>query len=186
MSRAYRITVKESLSRHVQAEDGVTASLELLPVLEKARMRELLAAELVQRGFARDGATARRPQPGGVVTEVHLETGEVSVTAEGHADLSLATERVAVVDEEVAAPREKRVREQAKAALEREARGEEAALRRQVTERLEGALRDLKEELDGVVNRVTAAALKQRAAELGQVEAVHEEPNGSLTIKVRL
>jgi hypothetical protein len=47
-------------------------------------------------------------------------------------------------------------------------------------------LRDLKDELDGVVNRVTAAALKQRAAELGQVEEIHEEPNGGLTIKVRV
>ena len=42
------------------------------------------------------------------------------------------------------------------------------------------------EELDGVVNRVTATALKTRAAELGQVEEVHEDANGGLTIKVRV
>lgn len=185
MSRAYRITVKESLSRHVQVEDGVSSSLELLPILEKDRMRELLAAELEQKGFARDGGTAKRAEGRGVTVTVDLESGEVSVTAEGHTDLNLSTERTAAVD----APsqtREQALRQTAQQALEREAKAEEEALRRQVTERLEGTLRDLKDELDGVVNRVTASALKQRAAELGQVEEIHEEPDGGLTIKVRV
>ena len=55
-----------------------------------------------------------------------------------------------------------------------------------MTAKLEGQLRDLREELDGAVNRVTAEALKQRARELGEVQEIHEEPNGSLTIKVRV
>lgn len=185
MSRAYRITVKESLSRHVQVEDGVSSSLELLPILQKDRMRELLAAELEQKGFRRDGGTATRKEADGITTKVDLETGEVSVTAEGHAKVDLATERTATV-ESVTTEREQALRQVAQQALEREAKAEEEALRRQVTERLEGTLRDLKDELDGVVNRVTGAALKQRAAELGQVEEIHEEPNGGLTIKVRV
>lgn len=186
MSRAYRITVKESLSRHVQVEDGISSRLELLPILSKERTRELLAAELGQRGFTREGNTARRAEPGGVTTEVDLDSGEVSVTAEGHAQLALETERTAVADAEQPEPAREKLREKAKQALEREAKGEEERLRRQVTAGLEGKLKDLKGELDGVVNRVTATALKQRAAELGTVEEVHEEPNGGLTIKVRL
>jgi hypothetical protein len=186
MSRAYRIAVKESLARTVQVDDGVCSSLELLPILEKERMRELLAAELAQHGFTREGDTARRRQAGDVLVEIDLGSGEISVTAEGHADLKLEAERVSVVAEEVAASHERVLREQARASLEREAKAEEEALRRKVTEQLEGALRNLKEELDGVVNRVTAAALKQRASELGEVQEVHEEPNGSLTIKVRV
>jgi hypothetical protein len=185
MSRAYRITVRESLSRHVQVADGVSSSLELLPILEKDRMRELLAAELERRGFERDGRIARRAAGRGVTVTVELETGTVSVTAEGHADLNLSTERTATVEVPTES-RERALRQTARQALEHEAKAEEEALRRQVTERLEGTLRALKEELDGVVNRVTAAALKQRAAELGQVEEIHEEPNGGLTIKVRV
>lgn len=185
MSRAYRITVKESLSRHVQVEDGVSSSLELLPILQKERMRELLAAELTQRGFERDGNSAKRDAGKGITVTVDLESGDVSVTAEGHAQLNLSTERTAAVDSPTDA-REQALRQTAQQALEREAKAEEEALRRQVTERLEGTLRDLKDELDGVANRVTAAALKQRAAELGQVEEIHEEPNGGLTIKVRV
>ncbi len=188
MSRAYRISVKESLSRHVQVEDGVSSSLELLPILEKDRMRELLAAELAQRGFQREGELASRSEGAGVSIEINLVTGEVTVTAEGHKAVELSTERSAVVEEdrEKVGDRELHLRAVAKHALEREAAAEQETLRREVTERLEGTLRDVRDELDGVVNRVTGAALKQRAAELGQVEEVHEEPNGSLTIKVRV
>ncbi len=186
MSRAYRISVKESLSRHVQVEDGVSSSLELLPILQKERMRESLAAELAGKGFARDGNTATRKEKDGITTEINLETGEVNVTAEGHANLELKTERTAVVDNAVIPEREAALRETSKASLEREAKAEEEALRRKITGQLEGTLRDLKGELDSVVNRVTATALKQRAAELGQVEEVHEEANGSLTIKIRV
>jgi len=186
MSRAYRISVKESLSRHVEVEDGVCSSLELIPILAKERMGELLAAELEQRGFKRDGKTAKRQEGDGVQVEVNLETGDVSVTAEGHADVNLETERTAVVDNTQAGDRERHLRDAAKQSLEREAKAEEEALRRKVTEQLEGKLRDLKGELDGVVNKVTGTALKQRAAELGQVEEVHEEANGNITIKVRV
>lgn len=186
MSRAYRISVREALSRHVQVEDGVCSSLELLPILSKDRMGELLAAELEQRGFKREGPVARRKEKDGVTTEVHLESGEVNVVAEGHANLELETERTAVIDRDLQPDREKLLRDQAKASLEREAKAEEEALRRKVTEQLEGTLRDLKDELDGVVNKVTGTALKQRAAELGQVEEVHEDANGSITIKVRV
>jgi hypothetical protein len=186
MSRAYRISVKESLSRHVQVEDGVASTLELLPILARERMRELLAQELVGKGFTRDGQAVTRDEGQGITTRVDLDSGEVSVTAEGHTELELATDRTAVVDELHGKDREAQLRQQAKAALEREAKAEEDALRRKVTAQLEGTLKDLKGELDGVVNRVTATALKQRAAELGTVEEVHEEPNGNLTIKVRV
>lgn len=186
MSRAYRISVKESLSRHVQVEDGVSSTLELLPILARERMRELLAAELGQKGFEREGTTARRAEGGGVTTEIDLDSGEVSVTAEGHTQLELEAQRTAVVENRGNPEAEAKLRAVAQGALEREAQAEEEALRREVTAQLEGKLRDLKGELDGVVNRVTASALKQRAAELGTVEEVHEEPNGGLIIKVRV
>jgi hypothetical protein len=186
MSRAYRISIKESLSRHVQVDDGVCSTLELLPILSKERMSELLGAELEGKGFVREGDTASRKEGDGITTSVDLKTGEVSVSAEGHADVNLTTERTAVVDNTLMGEREKNLREAARQSLEREAKAEEEALRKKITEKLENKLQDLKDELDGVVNRVTGTALKQRAAELGQVEEIHEEPNGSMTIKVRV
>jgi hypothetical protein len=186
MSRAYRIAVKESLSRHVQVGDGVSSSLELLPILEKERMRELLAVELTARGFTRDGVRATRRQDGGVTVQVDLESGAVEISAEGHTDLELSTERSAVSTLPDDPTRARALRTVAQQALEREAQAEEEALRAAVTRQLEGTLGDLRAELDGAVNRVTAAALKVRAGELGEVEAIHEEANGSLTITVRV
>jgi hypothetical protein len=186
MSRAYRITVKESLTRTIEVEDGVCSSLELLPILQPERMRELLARELGVRGFKREGQTATRDEGGGVTISIELATGEVSVTAEGHARLELSAERTAVVDAVDDPGHQQSLRAAARQSLERAATAEEEALRRKVTEELGGRLRDVKGELDGVVNRVTVEALKQRAGELGQVEEIHEEPNGNLTIKVRV
>jgi hypothetical protein len=93
MSRAYRISIKESLTRTVEVDDGVCSSLELLPILQKERMRELLAHELGQRGFVRQGQTATRAADDGVTIAIDLDSGEVNVTAEGHATLDLKTER---------------------------------------------------------------------------------------------
>ncbi len=186
MSRAYRISVKESLSRHVQVDDGVSSNLELLPILQKERMRELLAHELEQRGFKRDGATASRSEGDGITTTVDLDTGTVDVVAEGHAELALEAERTAVVDLDRAGADEAKLKATAQRQLEAEAQAKTDELRRAVTGKLEGKLKDLKGELDGAVNRVTANALKQRAAELGTVEEVHEDASGGLTIKVRV
>ncbi len=52
-----------------------------------------------------------------------------------------------------------------------------------VTDRLEGKLCDLRSELDQVANRVTAEALKIKAARLGQIKQMTEDAqSGSLTI----
>jgi hypothetical protein len=82
---------------------------------------------------------------------------------------------------------EEQARELARARLEKRATDAGELLREDLTRRLEGRLRDLKQELDGVTNRVTAEALKVRARQLGTVEEISEDPaTGSLTIKVRL
>jgi hypothetical protein len=66
MSRAYRVTVSGSVERVVHVEDGVCASLELLPILAKERMSEILGAELARRGFSTEDGVARRREEGDV------------------------------------------------------------------------------------------------------------------------
>ncbi len=185
MSRAYRISITEGLSRHVQVDDGVCSNLELLPILEQDRMGALLSAELEGKGFKREGNDAVRDEGKGVTTRIDVKTGAVSVTAEGHQALDLKATRTALAD----GPNQKTedaLRTAAQEQLERDAKAEEEALRRTVTRQLEAKLKDLKGELDQVVNKVTANALKARAAELGTVEEVHEDPGGNLTIRVRV
>jgi hypothetical protein len=187
MSRAYRIHIEESLRRHVQVDDGLCSKLELLPILTRERTAELLAAELEKKGFKRDGDKAVREEQGGITVEVSLKDGEVKVSAKGSRQLELKTHREGLTVEELKVSREAELKKHAREALEAEAKGEEEKLRQEVTERLSGRLKDLQGELDGVVNKVTAASLKERASQLGTVEEVHENAEtGELTIKVRV
>ena len=71
--------------------------------------------------------------------------------------------------------------------LEKQAEHEQSKLQTKATERLAAALGELEKELSGVINRVTADALKQKAAQLGQIKELTEDPQtGSLTIKVEV
>jgi len=99
MSRAYRISVSESVRRHVRVEDGVRTSLELLEILPRESMADLLAGELEGRGFKRDGGKAVRTEEDGVRVEADLEDGSVKVTLAQEADLSSTVERTQTVAE---------------------------------------------------------------------------------------
>lgn len=188
MSRAYRVSVSESLNRVVQAEDGICSKLELLPLLSREELAGLLAEELAGRGFTREGDVALRTEPDGVRIAVDVTTGDVSVTLSEEAEVELkAKGEVTVARPDDMPEAEVQARQKARSRLEDEAKGASERLREQLTHRLEGRLRDLKSELDTVSNKVTAEALKVRARQLGTVEEIHEDAaTGSLTIKVRV
>ena len=58
-----------------------------------------------------------------------------------------------------------------------------SALEGRATARLESELEGLRSEFDQVVNRVTAEALKRKAAQLGQIKEITEDArDGSMTI----
>jgi hypothetical protein len=188
MSRAYRISVSESLNRVVSAEDGVCSKLELLPLLSQEELAGLLAEELARRGFSREGSVALRTEADGVRVAIDLQTGDVSVTLAGQQQLSLERNTtVTLTDVQMREHGEELAQELVRQQLEEDATEAQAQLREQVTRRLEARLKDLKQELDQVTNRVTAEALKVRARQLGTVEEISEDPStGSLTIKVRV
>ena len=188
MSRSYRIKVRESLRRLIRAADHVTAQLEILEILPPEQMAEIFAAELAARGFEREGNKAIRTVKD-ITVEVDLPTGAVTVRAEGREHLNLEDEMEARVYDDQ--PRHEdqtrnQIREQMKKKLEGQATTREAALQKQVTDKLEGELADIRQELDQAVNKATAEALKQKAAQMGQIKSVSEEPNGSLTIVVEV
>jgi hypothetical protein len=189
MSRAYRIRVKESLSRTIRAEDKVTTQLEVLEVLPPEQMADLLREELKARGFREQQGKLVR-QGGGLTTSVDPTTGEVAVEARASEQVELEGAREGIAYDDLG-PGSKNVRktlqQQLQQDLEKQAEHEQGKLQAKATERLEGALGDLQKELNGVVNRVTAEALKQKAARLGQIKEMTEDPQtGSLTIKVEV
>ena len=187
MSRAYRIACTESRSRHVRVDDGVQTHLELLAVLPADEMAELLAAELEPLGFERDGDGMRRTGEDGVEVEIDLKTGAVTARLGAEAEVSARITRTRVADRRNPDPSRAALAAEVSEALEAELDARSRELSGAVAERLEQALRDLRAELDPAVNRATAEALKRRAAQLGQVKEISEDPEtGELTIVVEV
>jgi hypothetical protein len=54
-ARAYRIRVRESMSRTINSKGRVSTQLEIPELLPPDQMGELLCEELEERGFERDG-----------------------------------------------------------------------------------------------------------------------------------
>jgi FtsH ternary system domain X5 len=189
MSRAYRIRVKESISQDLSASDEVCSDLEILEILPGDQMADLLEGELKGRGFEeKDGKLVRSQD--GVAVSVDAKTGEVSVKAEKGEKVDLETEKEGWAYDDVG-PQSKQVRrqlsDQAKAELERRAERHQQRLQGEATEKLEGVMGDVRKELNDAVNSVTREALKRKAAQLGQIKEMTEDPEaGSLTIKVEV
>ncbi len=189
MSRAYRVSVRETRNRIIRAEDHVSTRLEILEVLPPEQMAGLLADELERRGFERDGTRLIRKQ-NGVTVAVETTTATVTVAAEVSEEATIQAERSDRAYDDIG-PHAKVVREnlrkQLEKDIERKISEKTARLQTKVTERLEGELNDVRQELDQVVHRVTVEALKRKAAQMGQIKEMTEDPQaGSLTIIVEV
>jgi FtsH ternary system domain X5 len=190
MSRAYRITVDQRLDRVIKASDHVCTELEILDILPADQTAQLLSAELEARGFKRQGSKLVRSDKG-IVIEIDPATAEVLVRAEGEESLSLEQKKDAFADADggrkVADATRKHAEEQLRKSLETQADAEAKKLQQQVSDELEGRLLDLREELNQVVNKVTAESLKRRAAQIGNIKEISEDAkSGSLKIVVEV
>jgi FtsH ternary system domain X5 len=181
--------VSESARRLIHATDEVSTSLGLLEILPREEMSALLEAELIRGGFHKDGDTLRRDADGATVV-VDPVNGNVTVRSETKDDVSLRSRKEALAFEDIG-PTERSVRKElhkrAKADLSEQVAEQQAKLQQQATEKLEQHLRDLTPELNRAVNRVTAEALKKKAAQIGRIKDIHDDvEGGSLTITVEV
>jgi FtsH ternary system domain X5 len=189
MSRAYKIRVKESVNQDLKASDEVCSDLEILEILPGDQMAELVAKELKARGFEeKDGKLVRTKD--GVSVSVDAKSGEVTVKAEKGETVELETEKEGWGYDDIgprASQMRKNLSEQAKAELERRSQRQQERLQGEATEELEGALAGVRKELNDAVNAVTREALKQKAAQIGEIKEMSEDPEaGTLTIKVEV
>jgi len=189
MSRSYRISVRECINRTIKAEDKVSTNLEILEVLPPEQMAGLLADELEKGGFRREGNMLVKEEDGVVIT-VNAETGEVTVSAEASATTKVEGELQGRAYDDVG-PHAGQVRENLKQELaknlEKKVSDKQGALQTEITDKLEGKLGDIKGDLDKAVNKVTAEALKRKAAQMGQIKEITEDPqSGSMTIVVEV
>ena len=173
MSRAYRITVKESESRNLKADDEICTQLEILEILPPEDMATLLKEELKKRGFEEqeDGTMVRKD--GDVSVKVDPCSGEVSVKAEKEETVSQEARRDATGFNDVG-PNESnlrdRVKDQLKAELDKKFDQEQSRLQNKATDALEKHLQELQPEISEVVNQVTRDALKQK--DIGEATVV--------------
>ncbi len=170
-------------------QDEVRSQLEILEILPAVEMAELLAQELAARGFQKRGNQAVRKSEQ-VEVLVDLTSGEVTVRAAQQKDVALSGERDGwSYDEDGRGSKElkKRVAEQIRQSLEKDAEKQAAELQGAVTDALERQLGDVAAELDRAVNRATAEALKRKAAQLGRIKQLADDAeSGSLTIVVEV
>ncbi len=189
MSRAYRITVKESDTRNLKAGDEICTQLEVLEILPPEDMAGLLKDELKNRGFEEqeDGTMLRKD--GDITVKVDPCSGEVTVKAETEETVNQEVKREASGYNDVG-PNEKslreKVKEQLKTDLDKKFDQEQSRLQGKATEALEKHLQDLQPEISEVVNKVTRDALKQKAQQMGTVKEISETEGGELTIKVEV
>jgi hypothetical protein len=185
VSRAYRICVRDSVRQVIRARDDVSTQLELLNILPAEQTAELLAAELQARGFKKEGAALVRKQDGVTVT-VDPASGTVTVKADAKVEIQVEAETTGFATDPkgpAAKKVEQALRRELEGTIKKKAQSRQANLQTEVTANLEAQLGDLRQELDQAVNRVTAEALKRKAAQLGTIKQVTEDPqSGSMTI----
>jgi hypothetical protein len=186
VSRAIVVRVSESVVRTVHVEDGVEASLEMLPILAPDRMGELLAAELAALGFVRDGSVCKRTEPDGVEVAIDVARATVAVKLGAREKVEEDIEMVGHADSDYADVAASNLRDEAVRELDARVADRAEALRREVTAELERKLADLRRELDGAIGRATVTALTEKAAQLGRIEETHQDEAGNVTIRVRL
>ena len=190
MSRAYRISVKESDTRVLKAGDEISTQLELLEILPPEDMATLLREELEKRGFVEqpDGTLVRTD--GTVTVAVDPCSGEVTVKAEAEETVSQDVERHGSGFNDIGPSQDalrEHVREKLKRDLDEKFGQEHSRLQTKATEQLERHLADIQPEISQVVNQVTRDALKQKAQQMGTVKEIAEDPEtGSLTIKLEV
>ena len=190
MSRAYRITVRESTNREIKGSDEICTDLEILEILPPEQMAEILKKHLKEKGYTEqpDGTMVR--QDGGATITVDPKTCEVSVKSDVKEEIALEARREAFGYDD-AGPSQRdireRVQQQLKDDIEKKAAQETERLQGRATEALEKKLCELQPELSEVVNKVTREALKTKAQQLGTVtEIAEDEQSGNLTIKIEV
>jgi len=189
MSRSYRISVRECVNKTIKAEDRVSTDLEILEVLPPEQMAGLLADELEKQGFEKEGEVLVRRE-GNVTTTVDPNTGTVTVSSESAESTKIEQERHGRAYDDIG-PHASQVREtlrqEAQRDIEKKVEEKTSVLQGKVTDELEKKLGELRGELDKVVTKVTAEALKRKAASMGQIKEMTEDPQaGTLTIVVEV
>ena len=173
----------------MHVEDGVQTKLELLAILPRDELGEILASELEKEGFSRDGQHMERTDEEGVRVRVDLETGAVTVDASEERELNLEAERSGVVWEELLEQARAAMTEEANQELVQQADIEERALREgsSIASWSAGWRVQKKTSTRPLIAPPPKGPLNAEFAQLGEIQEIHEDAeSGGLTIRVKV
>ena len=191
MSRAYVVSQKETLTETKNIKDGLETKIDILPILPPEIMGELLLDSLVEKGYKKDpcGTSVTKEidgvlivvDGGGTVTaEIQEEvTVNTTITATGRSDEDYKDHHERAMSQINQKLEEQR--EQAKKIINDKIDEKRA----DITKTLEKVLATEKKNIDEAINDTTIKALKQKAAQLGEIISI-EESGQDVTIRVKV
>lgn len=184
MSFPYRVTVSRTVQETVTEKDQSRNKVDLTPILESGRMRDLLVEALLRRGFEKqeDGTLVRTKD--GVREVFDPNTMEVTASAEVSGDIkkektveargdSWRREEAERSRKHVEAEVGKRL-EKELAVTDAERQEKQRELSAEAAKRLQESEKRRMQDLNEATLDVYADALKEKARTLGEVKEVHE------------
>jgi hypothetical protein len=188
----------EVVQARVQREDDVEISdhadleIRVLPILPRERIDQLVRDELERRGWTRGDDGTLTKQIGDTLATLPPGASSIRITISDETSVQVEAnvrQSITAGDEEARAAVNARAEAEAARRLADATADARRALEADAADRLLTVWRELRAELDDVVNVTTRRALEQRATELGAIESIEEGRNKDggyeLTITVR-
>jgi hypothetical protein len=196
MSRAYWVKLAATVSEVINEGDSAVHRVKLDSILSEQEMTELLEACLGEEdGWEKgDDGKYRKTLEDGTEMVWDVEKGEVEASIEVSKEITEKVEVRGQSDEDYADHKERATRnaeknlQNAKSHAKSKIRDEADKIRQEATEKLTGNEQERNEEINEVVQKAYAEAVKRKARQLGSVTSQTEGTNAKgqyeLTITV--
>lgn len=176
----------------VEVSDHADLEIRVLPILPRERIDEIIRQHLLEQGWTRGDDGALTKQIGDVQATLPPGSSTIRVTLTDEKRVAVEAKvkgRVDPDDEAARAQVEQRAQDKATQKLADAQDAARRELEEQIAVQLLGVWRELRAELDEVVNVTTRQALEERASQLGSIESIEEgrdkDRGYELTITVR-
>ncbi len=175
MSRAYWVKLSTSVSDTIQADDCATHKIDLEAVVPAAEMGEIVGAALEGAGWERQDDGSFRKQVRDVTLVWDLTASEVRAGVEASQSLTqdVHAQGRGYDEKQAQSDAQKRLELEAKRVQDALA-GEQERLQQQLTQKLSDSEEARVREINEVLQRAYAEAVKRKARRMGNVTNVQE------------
>ncbi len=190
MSRAYWVKLSSSVVETIEASDKATHRIELEAVVPEGEMQEILDSALEDSDWQKDpdGKTFRK-QIGEVtlVWDTEENVVEASIESSQQASRDVRVEGRAYSQSGAQQDAERKLKQREKAAQDAIA-GEAEQLQKKLTKELGENEADRVREINGVLQKAYAEAIKRKARRLGNITSVQEgtSDNGEYELTITI